>query len=185
MRNKISALGVKKILSFILLLTLSLGLAPSFANAVECNPSWNGDWTISEDCDFPVWYTVNCDMALWGYTVTVKNNVTMWFDLSTNKITFTTWQIRFLGATSKMDNTVPVSARYYETLAYTSGVGDTMTGCPAGMYVFYDLSPTIPTTPGTHYMVDQTATNSANTSKTATEINDGIASSGTMYCWHR
>ena len=64
MRNKISTLGVKKILSFILLLTLSLGLAPSFANAVECNPSWNGDWTISEDCDFPDGYTVNGDMDL-------------------------------------------------------------------------------------------------------------------------
>jgi hypothetical protein len=81
-----------------------------------------------------------------------------------------------------MDDSVPASARYYEVQAYTTGAGDVTTACPAGTYVFYHTAPTVPSTPGTHYIIDQTATNSANTSKTATEIHDGIASTGTMYC---
>lgn len=178
---------MRKIIAFILILNLVIWWTPSIANAasVDCNPSWDGTWAVTEDCNFPDGYKISGDINLGSYEVIVKNGRTLWFDLSTNKITFTTGKITFLGSSSKMDNTIPTTSRYYETQAYSDGVGDTMTGCPAGTYAFHHISPTIPTTPGTHYIIDQTSNTSLNTAKTATEIHDGVAANGTMYCWAR
>lgn len=152
--------------------------------AARCRPTWHGKWTATQNCDFPHGVKVYGDMDIWDKVIRVPTGSTMWFDLTNNKITFTTGRIEFEW-TANMDTTGSVSARDYESVSYSVGNGNTITACPAWTYAFYHISPTIPTTPGSHYIIDQTATNSPNSSKTSTQIHNGVTASSTMYCGAR
>lgn len=105
----------------------------SYANAVDCVPSWNWDWVVEWDCTYPSWwYKVYGNIIVWDKTVTIPNWVTIGIDLSVNRITFTTGKILLQGS-AKIDNSV--SSRKVVMITYTTWVANYTTPCPAWMVV--------------------------------------------------
>lgn len=148
-----------KILSLIIIFILKLLLINS-ANAVECHPAYDWNWTVTNNCDWPDWKKVYGNIYVWAYTVTMGSNDDMWIDLSSKKITFTTWKIN-LATTAKIAN--HVSTRYYVWISYSTNWSWTdcdswnwwnqCTYCPSGMYVFNRNSNSAPASNGSsNYM---------------------------------
>lgn len=160
-----------KILIFIMLQIITI----SYVDAVNCNPSYNWNWTVTNNCDYPDWYKVNGNIYVWTYTITMWNNNDMWIDLSTKKITFTTWKIN-LSNTAKIAN--HVSSRYYISVSYNTNGSWTdcqiniawnqCTHCPYWMHVFNRNSGSTP-------LLNWTSTYMWGTIK-------NMPSSGTFYC---
>lgn len=98
------------------------------ANAVACRPKWNGTRTVEATCDFPASAMIYGDIIVGTYTVTVPDGVTLWLNMATNKATFTTWKIMFLGS-GKMS--AAVTNRYTQGITFNAGY----TPCSAGMQV--------------------------------------------------
>ena len=175
-----------KLLLIIILISLSTILVVNAATDVagDCHPAYDWNWTVTENCNWPDWYKVFGNIIIWQYTITMLANDYMWIDLSTKKITFTTWKIN-LDTTAKIEN--HVSSRYYISVDY---VLDTpTTACPTRMYAFYQQS--VPTNTTWYRIMNSTSTVTTdstylNTWKTDwTEIHDNVASSWTIYCWTR
>jgi hypothetical protein len=81
------------------------------ANAVTCFPnSWEPNRTVETNCDYPVGYRISGDMYTGPYTVNVTNG-TMGINLTTNRITFTTWRVMFYNG--KADATVSTTFNPY------------------------------------------------------------------------
>lgn len=100
------------------------------ANAVDCEPTFNRNYTVEGNCTWPGAYKVYGDIIVADKVVTIETGDVVGIDLSTNKVTFTTGRMDFSGD-GKMDNSV--SARYYVTLSFTNS--STVTSCPAGYEV--------------------------------------------------
>lgn len=114
----------------ILLIGVSLWLQNLSANAVACQPKWDGTRTVEANCDLPASGRIYGDITVWPYTVTVPTWTVLWINLATNKVTFTTWKILFQW-TAKMD--ASVSNRFSVAINYV--VSGWVTNCPAGMSV--------------------------------------------------
>lgn len=157
---------MKKSTSILLLIAISFWIV-SAVNAAPCQPSFNGNRTVEATCNFNQSAKIYWDIIVWDKTVTVDNTITMWIDLSVNKITFTTWKILFTGS-AKANNSV--SARYALNYAYSEGAPISTTPCPAWMKVANAAGSALVTvnpgttnpTPGGYYSV--------------------VASNGTMSC---
>lgn len=134
---------MKKILSYILLVVILVGMPLSFANAADCKVRWNGHYTVEANCTWPGNYKVYGNIYVWDKTITIPANRTMWINLASNKITFTTGKI-LIDATSKIDNSV--STRYLKTKAYTAWVWTiNITTCQSWFNVLNRIAPTVPT----------------------------------------
>lgn len=159
------------------------------ANAVECRPAWNWNWTTTETCDWPAWKKVFGNIYVQNHTINILAWWIMWIDLWLNRITFTSWvnsKIN-LSNTSKIDNSV--SARYYVPMTFTATTW--VTACPAWMHVFYQQTP--PITTWTYRIINDTPivnwwawSKYHNINKTElTEINSTPWTTWTFYCWTR
>ena len=173
------------LITFIPLFTLQ-------ANAVECKPAWNWNWTTVESCTWPDWYKVYWDISVLNHTITLWVDVDMWIDLSVNKITFSNDSLSkiLLDTTSKIAN--HVTNRYYEIVAFIKWwspwliplgwctweddsdcyweTTPTTTECETWMHVFYHQ--VAPTDPATHYII-------------ANDIPSYVGETWNMYCWIR
>jgi len=110
---------MKKILSHILIIAFLTTIPLTFANAVDCEPTFNRNYTVEGNCTWPTWgYKVFGDIIVATRIVTIPTGVVMGIDLATKKITFTTGKILLTG-TAKIDNSV--STRYYKSTPFTSG----------------------------------------------------------------
>jgi hypothetical protein len=136
-------------------------------------PDWDGDWIVEWDCDFPNGnYKVYWDIIVWNYTVTIPIWITLWIDLTTNKITFWNWKILF-GTNAKIDNSV--STRYDFSVNYIE--------TPAGTVIPITTHDT-PITSWVPITNCPTWTQVLNLSRTwfAWTSPLWVAASGTMYC---
>ncbi len=150
---------MKKILSYILTIVTLVWLPLAFANAVNCQPPFKGNYTVEATCTWPGNYKVFWNIIVWNKVVTVPTGVVMGINLTNRKITFTTGKI-LLQWTAKIDNSV--STRYYTTHAYTASSG--VTNCPAGYQVLNNANGT----PTNYQWATQTT---------------GLAASWNFYCW--
>lgn len=135
---------MKKIFSHILIITLFATLPLTFANAANCEPTFNRNYTVEGTCTWPGNYKVYGNITVGAYTVTIPTALVMWINLAAQKITFSTGKILLQG-TSKIDNSV--STRYYKQKAFTSWTNSiTVTNCMAGGYeVLNKINATVPT----------------------------------------
>lgn len=169
-------MSISKIIIFSLFLFFSNIL---ITHAVTCYPAWDGNWTADQTCDYPTGgYKVFGDIYVNTRTITIPAATTLWINLTTQKITFTTGKI-LIPANSKIDNSV--STRFYVAVAYTNWA---VTSCPGNTEVM-DTT-TVP-------VYNATTFNNLNAYLNAQVTNPGpypwsnanvrnVASSGTMYC---
>lgn len=100
------------------------------ANAVDCQPPFNGNWIVWWDCSYSRDIKVFGDITVWPHTISVPDGVTLGIDLSSNRVTFTSGKVLFAGG-GKMDNSV--STRNFIEVSYS--VSTAGTGCPNGYSV--------------------------------------------------
>ncbi len=147
---------MKKMIFYIFfLIFISSIFFATYVHAVDCEPTFNRDYTVERDCDWPGNYKVYWDIIVWNKTVNVPNGRTMWIDLSSNKVTFSTWKV-LIYWTWKINNSA--SSRYYITKYYSASSG--VTNCPS----WYEV---LNTTPSNYQWNSVT----------------NIPSSGVFYCW--
>lgn len=175
-----------KVLSFLIIFIFSNILWLIIANAVECRPAWDWNWTTTENCDWPTWKKVFWNIYVQNHTINMLAWSTMWIDLTNNRITFNGLNSKINLINSKIDNTV--STRYYVAVTFTAS--SWMTTCPAWMSVFYQqTAPTV--TAWYNILLDTPTVNTWPTSKyhnvnkvSWTEINPTAWIAGwTFYCW--
>lgn len=99
---------------------------------VTCWPSFDGDRTVEQSCDYPVGYKVYGDISVNDKVVNITS-WTLWIDLSANKITFTTGKMLFTSA--KANNSV--SSRYTVSYWYSTWNPGFILNCPTGTTVMY------------------------------------------------
>jgi len=103
----------------------------SYANAVTCQPPFNGTYNVTTSCTYPAWgIRVYGNINVWAHTITVPSGRVLGINLASNKVTFTSGKILFQG-TAKMDNSV--SARNLVTVSYTASTH--IRNCPTGYSV--------------------------------------------------
>lgn len=161
---------MKKIIFYICILTVLVGIPLVFANAVDCKPNFTGNYTVEGNCTWPAgWIKVFGDMNVWTRTITVPTGRVLWINLGSNKATFSTWKILFTGS-ARMDNSV--GNRYYETRSFSSS--SVITACPPWFRALNRVAPTLPTA----YQVNSVS--SPNSSDGLSILNAGPT--GSFYC---
>ncbi len=119
--------GTFKKIYWVILICLLFCAGTLQANAVNCEPPFNGNWVVPWNCTYNRNLKVFGDIIVGSRTITVPNGVTLGINLWTNKATFTTGKILFSG-TAKMDNSV--STRNFINVTYGVTAGGTR--CPSG-----------------------------------------------------
>lgn len=128
----------------------------AFANAVTCEPPFNGVWNVTGNCTYPTTgIKVYGDINVGNATITVPTGAVLWINLGTNKVTFSSGKILFQWSW-KMDNSV--SSRNFITISYSAS--SSRTNCPSG------------------YRIVNTAWNNYQWSTVTS-----VAASGTIRCW--
>jgi len=160
------------------------------ANAIDCHPAYNWNWTVTTNCTWPDWYKVYGNIYVWDYTITMWANDDMWIDLSSNKITFNNWKIN-LDTTAKIAN--HVSSRYYIAISYNTTWNSTdcdssnswnqCTACPSWMYAFN--TETAPASNWTTGFLNNTTKDNPGPYNTDNSNHRLVNSTGTLYCWTR
>lgn len=158
---------MKKSTSLLLLVTILFWIVGA-VNAATCEPSFNGNRTVEANCNLNQSGKIFWNIIVWDKVVTVDNGITLWIDLSVNKITFTTWKMLFTGS-AKANNSV--SNRFALNFAYSEWAPLSTTACPSWMRVVNSA--------GTALITDNPGT----TNPTSGAYYNVVASNGTMSCW--